>query len=302
MTNVTTETPPADVPTPLPDAPLSFRRRSVLTGLVAGVGGLAVGGAAGRRSVRREPSTVASPAQQEMRGDAGFGGFGIWPIIWSVPVSSASNAVALTFDDGPDPEFTPHVLEALRAHGAKATFMMMGWNCVHHPDLVKQVVADGHEIGNHTWSHLDLAQVDPVIAESELRRGRDAIEKISGRDLGFFRPPRGELSGVAARYAAEAEQSILMWTINGGAHKERTSSQVRDHVVSSLKPGYIVDFHDGIGRGTFDRKAQFALDLIAERTMEVAALPSILDTLTARGVKFVTISELLAEPRVPSGQ
>jgi peptidoglycan/xylan/chitin deacetylase (PgdA/CDA1 family) len=280
------------------DTPSDPNRRSLLTGLAAGMGGLAFGGILGRRTVQSELPGDATPTQQELRDNAFHGSFGMWPIIWSVPV--ATKSIALTFDDGPDPEFTPHVLDALQRHGARATFMMMGWNCVHHPDLVKRVVADGHEIGNHTWSHLDLATTDPATAELELRRGRDAIERISGQDVAFFRPPRGELSGVAALYAAQAQQSILMWTVDGGAHLERTTSQIHDHLVAAVKPGYIVDFHDGIGRGTFNRTATFARQLITQRTLEVASLPGILATLAGQGYRFVTVSELLAEPRTPS--
>lgn len=279
----------------LPAAP---GRRSLLTSFAAGIGGLAIGGVFGRQSVGAEVHRDATPNEQELRDNAFHGSFGMWPMIWSVPV--ATNAIALTFDDGPDSEFTPTVLDVLRRHGAKATFMMMGWNCVHHPDLVKRVVADGHEIGNHTWSHLDLAMTDPATAQSELRRGREAIERVSGQDVAFFRPPRGELSGIAALYAAQAQQSVLMWTVDGGAHRERTTAQIHDHLVGAIKPGYIVDFHDGIGRGTFHRAAAFARDLIAQRALEVAALSGILETLSARGVRFLTVSELLAEPRSPT--
>ena len=279
------------------DSPVVSNRRSLLTGIAGGIVGLGLGGLLGRRSVRHELPGDATHTQQELRDNASYGVFGMWPIIWSVPV--ATKTIALTFDDGPDPEFTPRILETLRRHGAKATFMMMGWNCVHHPDLVKRVVADGHEIGNHSWSHLDLATTDPATAESELRRGRDAIERVSGHDVGFFRPPRGELSGVAALYAARAQQSILMWTVNGGAHLERSTSQIHDHLVAAVRPGYIVDFHDGIGRGTFNRTATLARQLVSQRTLEVASLPGILATLSGQGYRFATVSELLAEPRTP---
>ena len=276
------------------DSPVVSNRRSLLTGIAGGIVGLGLGGLLGRRSVRQLPGDATPPSRSY--ATTRLMAFGC-TIIWSVPV--ATKTIALTFDDGPDPEFTPRILETLRRHGAKATFMMMGWNCVHHPDLVKRVVADGHEIGNHSWSHLDLATTDPATAESELRRGRDAIERVSGHDVGFFRPPRGELSGVAALYAARAQQSILMWTVNGGAHLERSTSQIHDHLVAAVRPGYIVDFHDGIGRGTFNRTATFARQLVSQRTLEVASLPGILATLSGQGYRFATVSELLAEPRTP---
>ena len=77
-------------------------------------------------------------------------------LIWSV--STVEPLAALTFDDGPDPELTPRILEVLAEHGVQATFNVMGWNALRHPDLVRAFVAAGHELGNHTWTHQDLAQ------------------------------------------------------------------------------------------------------------------------------------------------
>jgi peptidoglycan-N-acetylglucosamine deacetylase len=280
-----------------PDRP---DRRGLLGAIGATAVGLAVASVVGSPSAGASTTTsdhpgTASPAQQERRGDAFHGDLGIWPIIWSVPV--ATRAVALTFDDGPDPEFTPRILQILAARGVRATFNMMGWNCRAHPELVHRVVAGGHDIGNHSWSHLDLAQVDPTTARHELSAGRSMIERVSGRELTFFRPPRGELTGVALRYAAEEQQSILLWTINGGLPGNRTPPSIRAEVARRIRPGFIVNFHDGIGRGTFDRRAAFARALAARRHLEIEALPGILDDASSRGIRFATVSELLAEPR-----
>lgn len=273
-------------------------RRSFLLGSSIGAAGLL----AAVRAPKFGPpgadrTTVASPDQQEHRGDAFHGDLGMWPIIWSVPTSEP--AVSLTFDDGPDPEFTPRILEILRAHGVRATFNMMGWNCVHHPEIAAAVVADGHEIGNHTWSHLDLAKVDAPTALDEIRRGREAIEGVTKRTLTLFRPPRGELSGVALRYAAQERQSILMWTVNGGQPTLRPPAALSADLVRRVRPGFIVDLHDGIGRGTFDRRAAFARELAAHRHNEVEALDAVLTGLAARGMRCVTVSELLELPRDP---
>jgi peptidoglycan-N-acetylglucosamine deacetylase len=280
--------------------PVRLDRRGVLGAVGGTVLGLAVGSVvgapiAGASTMSSDHPRAASPGQEERRGDAFHGDLGIWPIIWSVPV--ATRAVALTFDDGPDPEFTPRILEVLAARRVRATFNMMGWNCHSHPDLVRRVVAAGHDIGNHSWSHLDLAQVDPTTARHELSSGREVIERVSGRELTFFRPPRGELTGVALRYAAEEQQSILLWTMNGGLAGNRTPRSIRAEVARRVRPGFIVNFHDGIGRGTFDRRAPFARALAARRHLEIEALPGVLDDAAAHGLTFATISELLAEPR-----
>ena len=274
-------------------------RRRFLLGSSLGAAGLV---AAGRPpldwSIGSDAPSTATPGQQERRGDAFHGDLGIWPIIWSVPTSEA--AVSLTFDDGPDPEFTPRILDILRAHGVRATFNMMGWNCAHHRELARAVAGDGHEIGNHTWSHLDLAKVDGSTALAELRRGREAIESVTGRELTLFRPPRGELSGVAIRYAAEQRQSILMWTVNGGLPHLRPAAEVSASLLRRVRPGCIVGLHDGIGRGTFDRRAHFAKELAAHRHNEVAALDAVLTGLRERGLRCVTVSELLLLPRDPA--
>ena len=212
--------------------PLIGRRRLFVT-----AGSLALAGAVSAAVAPDAGAStgIATPTQEERRGDAFHGDLGIWPIIWSVPV--ASQAVALTFDDGPDPEFTPAILDILAARSVRATFNMMGWNCQAHPDLVARVVAAGHEIGNHSWSHLDLAMTDAAQAFHELRHGRDVIEHISGKELTFFRPPRGELTGVALRYAAEQQQSILLWTMNGGASKDNTPALIRGEVAAEDQAG-----------------------------------------------------------------
>src|SRR5947208_2629791 len=98
-------------------------------------------------------------------------------VIWSVPTSLP--LVAVTFDDGPDPRFTPRVLDALEAAGANATFNVMGHNAVTHAPLLRRAVASGHEIGNHTWTHDDLALADPATVEAQLLRGRDAITSLT---------------------------------------------------------------------------------------------------------------------------
>lgn len=279
---------------------LASRRRFLggsAAAATAAVVGAAAGAVAGRRTTVPEVPGDTSLNQQELRGNAFHGDLGIWPIIWSVPVTS--NAVALTFDDGPDPEFTPRILEVLRSYSVPATFNMMGWNSVRHPDIVAAVVAGPHEIGNHSWTHQDLAKVGATTALAELRRGREAIEATTGRRLTFFRPPRGELSGVTLRYAAEQQQSILLWTVNGGLPTLTSAAAVARDLLGRVEPGYIVGMHDGIGRGTFDRSAPFAKVLAAHRTVEVAALPAIIEGLLSRGTRLTTVSGLLLEPRVP---
>jgi peptidoglycan/xylan/chitin deacetylase (PgdA/CDA1 family) len=178
--------------------------------------------------------------------------------------------LTLTFDDGPDPEFTPKVLEVLAEHRIRATFNVMGFNAEQHSDGLHATVAAGHEIGNHTFSHRDLAFQMPQTTMSELRRGLEVIQERTGLErVRWCRPPRGELTGVAARYAARLGHDILLWTLLGDTAGHERPDQVSSFVIPELGPGKIVAFHDGIGRGTFAPKGRNAKSLRQRRAAEI---------------------------------
>lgn len=259
-------------------------------GLVAATAGVAAAGVVARGLVR--------PAGADTPTVASHGPLGTLQIIWSVAV--AEPLVALTFDDGPDPAFTPRVLETLDRHGVTATFLMMGFNAARHPDLARAVVAAGHEIGHHSWSHLDLGRCDTDTAFDEIRRGRDEIARVTGVEPRWFRPPRGVLTDVGIRCAAEFGDGILMWTLNGGARHLTTPTALADRIVGRVAPGTIVGLHDGIGRTTFDREAPLGRRLTARRNAEIDALEAVLRRLYATGYRCVTASELVAAAASPA--
>lgn len=232
---------------------------------------------------------------RELDGSAAPGG---WPrplgqhrLVWSVPTDAP--LAALTFDDGPDPQLTPRILEILHGHGATATFNVMGWNATRHPDLVRAVVAAGHELGNHTWTHLDLTRQSARQTRRQLDLGRQAIEAVAPVRLRWFRPPRGELTGAAVCAAAALSQDVLLWSVDRGPGGIATPAAVADHLSRAVGPGDVVGLHDGIGRGTFDPHSALARQLRARRLVELAALPAALQRLQARGVRLVTASELV---------
>jgi peptidoglycan/xylan/chitin deacetylase (PgdA/CDA1 family) len=101
--------------------------------------------------------------------------------------------LALTFDDGPDPQYTPRILEALRKHGAKATFFLIGERAEQEPALVRQILADGHELANHSHSHPDFERLPLRRAMQEISRTTAMIEAIQGSRCRLFRPPKGKL-------------------------------------------------------------------------------------------------------------
>jgi peptidoglycan/xylan/chitin deacetylase (PgdA/CDA1 family) len=218
-------------------------------------------------------------------------GLGQRQVVWSVPTTAP--VVALTFDDGPDPELTPRVLDALAASGARATFNMMGWNAARHPDLVRAVVDAGHEVGNHTWTHLDLGGQSASQTRRQLDLGGRMIEAAGGARPRWFRPPRGILTGAAVCAAAELGQDVLLWSIARGPAGVGTPAAVANHLSRVVGPGDVIGLHDGIGRGTFDTDGNLARHLRARRRVELAALPAALRRLQARGLRLVTASELV---------
>jgi peptidoglycan/xylan/chitin deacetylase (PgdA/CDA1 family) len=264
------------------------KRRTFLAGGVAVVGGLAGGPALlDRRDDRqgRELTAAAVPGAPGQR-------LGQQRLIWSVP--TARPLAALTFDDGPDPELTPRILEVLAQHGVHATFNVMGWNALRHPDLVSEVVAAGHELGNHTWTHQDLAFQSTLQTRRQLERGREAIEQTAGVRPRLFRPPRGNLTGSAIASAAELGYDVLLWSVTRGGAGVGTPASVADHLARAVTPGDVVALHDGIGRGTFDPQGSGAHRLRARRLVEVQALPAAVERLLGRGLRLVTVSALLA--------
>lgn len=182
--------------------------------------------------------------------------------------------VALTFDDGPDPRYTPAVLALLEEHGATATFFMQGSHVEDHPDLAR-AVAERHAVGNHSFTHPDLGAAGADQAGRELHDTHEVIRSVVGRAPDTFRPPYGGLSGATLMVAADMGYRVVLWS-------DRIASRSTvDHNLQSareLRPGAIVVAHDG-GR-------------LHNRTV-LDSLPGVLETLAARGLQLVRVDQLL---------
>lgn len=270
-------------------------RRRVLMAGAASVAGLAAAAGAGAELDRLQAASGTSAATRETAGAANAGdrrALGRQQVIWSVPTGQP--LVALTFDDGPDPQFTPRILEALARAGVHATFDVMGYNAIQHPDLLRAAVQAGHEIGNHTWTHADLTFSSAAQTAAELRRGVAAIQQVTQVPVRFFRPPRGELTGSALAVAAELHQDVLLWSVARGPAGISTVAAVADYVTATIQPGDVLGLHDGIGRGTFSPDSADSQQLRARREIEVRALPEILARAADRGLRFVPAGELIA--------
>ncbi|MCA9554874.1 MAG: polysaccharide deacetylase family protein [Myxococcales bacterium] len=195
-----------------------------------------------------------------------------------------SGCVALTFDDGPDPEVTPQILDALAAAGAKATFFAIGRHLEAHPALARRLVDEGHELGNHSFSHsrlLNFARDGAM--EAEVRRGAAAVVAVSGQPgLPLYRPPIGLKNPPLARVARRLAMRVVMWSVHGRDTGAASGAAVAERVLGRAGPGDIVLLHDGRDAPGPARRA----------TAE--AVPLILAGLAARGLRPVTVSALLA--------
>ncbi|NLA34272.1 MAG: polysaccharide deacetylase family protein [Actinobacteria bacterium] len=274
----------------------AFLRSVGTVGVAASVGG---GGVAYGRS----SATRTQRARYEARSNAGLSlgralALGNFRTIYSV--NTDQPLVALTFDDGPDPRFTPRILDILAARSITATFFMMGHNAATHPSVLADVIHAGHEAANHTWNHFDLTRLDPVETSSEIRTADRIISEATGQPVPYFRPPRGRMNGAALKVLADLDYDLLMWSITGAVRGRSTPRAVSDFVVGSLEPGAIIGLHDGIGRGTFQPNAAFARDLAERRTAEIDALADLCDRGHDSGYRFVTVTELL-RAEIPAG-
>jgi peptidoglycan/xylan/chitin deacetylase (PgdA/CDA1 family) len=276
-------------------------RRRFLVGAGVGAAGLAVGGAGGvlvandDAEVRRGATARAEQRFLEAGGAADEGErvarLGTRRVVWNTTVTEP--VAAITFDDGPTPDYTPRILDALDRAGVTATFNVMGWNGVRNPDLLREVVAAGHEIGNHTWTHRDLTTLTQSETRNELVRCKDEVEAVLGRPFTSFRPPRGELTGYALRVAAELGYDTFVWSVTRGPGDKKSVVEIGDYMGQHVEAGDVLGLHDGIGRGTFDPHASFAVALAERRELEVGALPAALQQIADRGITLMSANRLL---------
>jgi peptidoglycan/xylan/chitin deacetylase (PgdA/CDA1 family) len=193
--------------------------------------------------------------------------------------------IALTFDDGPS-NTTPEILDALAEHDAHATFFVIGGWVDRLPEVVQEAARRGHEIGNHTWSHVDADRVRELeTLRDEVSRTSDAIERVVGRRPRLIRPPYGSDPGRFARVAAECElEATVMWSVQSFDWQDPDDpALIVTQVLAEVEPGAIVLLHDG-QRETNDA---------GPRRATRAALPDLLERLRSDGYSFATVSDLL---------
>jgi peptidoglycan/xylan/chitin deacetylase (PgdA/CDA1 family) len=188
--------------------------------------------------------------------------------------------LALTFDDGPDPVYTPRVLDVLAAREAPASFFLVGERALRAPAAVRRMASDGHEIASHGWSHKSLWLCGPGRTETEIGRAQDVLGALAGTPPRHFRPPWGMVNAAMFRALRRHRLRCVLWSVQPeGLRPAAADAQVR-HVLQRAHPGAIVDLHDAEGTpGAPERLC--------------AALPAMIDGLRGAGYRLVTVRELL---------
>jgi peptidoglycan/xylan/chitin deacetylase (PgdA/CDA1 family) len=211
-----------------------------------------------------------------------YGGFE-GPIDWAMRTcthgSRDDRRVALTFDDGPDLAHTPALLDALAELGAPATFFVVGKRVDEHPELTARIAREGHELGNHTYSHpyLPLARSRTVLRE--LAATDRAIARATGLVPALARPPYGGRSPHNIRAFERLNKRVVLWDVNSFDWKGRSAASIVERVLARVRPGSIILLHEARDGG--------------ETTIE--AVRMLVPALRARGYETSTISRMLAK-------
>jgi len=183
--------------------------------------------------------------------------------------------VALTFDDGPSPDVTPRVLDILREKNASATFFVVGRQVERHPELARRVSAEGHVIGNHTYSHPPLfCFLSPRRLREEVERAQDVIFGATSVRPRHFRSPVGLRHPILKAALDRVNLDFVLWRLRTYDTRALTPDGLRRRILERVRPGAIVLLHDRGGPGA---------------AAMLTALPDVIDALRARGYEFVTV-------------
>jgi len=188
--------------------------------------------------------------------------------------------IALTFDDGPDPRWTPRIAEIIESAGVRGTFFVIGERAARAPGVVRDLAAAGHEVGNHSWSHVSFWRTGPRRTREEIARGHDVVGTLTGRAPRLFRPPWGHVNAAMFPALRRCGERCVLWSIQPEGLRARAPEAQVARVLARRHPGAIVDLHDA--DGVPGAPARLA-----------AALPAMIEGLRAAGYAFATAGELL---------
>jgi peptidoglycan-N-acetylglucosamine deacetylase len=194
---------------------------------------------------------------------------------------AAGRRIALTFDDGPDAEWTPRVVDLLATARVRATFFLVGERALRAPEAVRAIVGGGHEIASHGFSHRSLWLCGPRRTAEEIDRAQATLTALGGTTPRFFRPPWGMVNAAMFPLLRARRLRPVFWSIQPEGLRPAPADAQAAHVLARAHPGAIVDLHDAEGTPR-----------APERT--IAALPAMIDGLRAAGYELTTVGELLA--------
>jgi peptidoglycan-N-acetylglucosamine deacetylase len=194
-------------------------------------------------------------------------------------VNTNNKVVALTFDDAPS-EYTDKVIAILKEKNIKATFYTIGQNIKKYPNQAKELVSQGHELGNHSYSHVRLVFKSPSFVSREVDKTNELIRSVGYSGEITFRPPNGKKLFILPWYLSTHNIKTIMWDVEPDTHVSGKPDEIIQYIVQNTKPGSTILIHPFCG---------------TECEADREALPVIIDQLLANGYRFVTVSQLLGD-------
>ena len=197
-------------------------------------------------------------------------------------IPDAKGMIALTFDDGPHPRYTRQILDILKREGVKATFFIIGENIGYYDEgIVAEIIADGHEIGNHTFNHEHTKEMDEQSFYSDVKACHELIKEKYGYKMKIFRPPEGYVDEKVKNIASELHYSIIIWSIDTKDWEHVGSDLIVGNIEKNASDGDIILMHD----------------YVSKPNTTIGALERVIKNLKSEGYKFVTVSELIEQGR-----
>lgn len=193
-------------------------------------------------------------------------------------VKTQEKVIALTYDDGPNPPYTDKLLDTLERLQVKATFFVIGKNVEKYPQIAREIFLKGHELGNHSYSHLPLIWKKPSFIKSEIEKTDRLIRKLGVEGEIHFRSPFGFKLLLLPYILANMHKKNILWNVDPKDYAASKAEVIESHVLERVQPGSIILLHDGGG----------------DRSLTIAATESLIQKLQAKGYQFKTVSELLA--------
>lgn len=204
-------------------------------------------------------------------------------------VNTPAKIVALTFDDGPSPRWTPLILEELKKQQAKATFFLLGKHVQAYPQVARMIVAQGCEVGNHTFSHQLIMNLSPEIIQKEIKSTEKVIQDATGVTPVLFRPPKGWVSDKDKKTINRLGYEIILWSLNSKDWVTFDEKYIVKFILNRIQPGDIIIFHDSGGvLGTEG----------GNREETIQSVRQLVEELKSKGYTVTTVSELLASQKL----